>query len=366
MPLINKKGGNLLIPITASLLAIVGVLFIYSASSYNALIDYGDAFYYVKKQAIAVAFGIIVMLAVSLIDYTRLRKWGLPLLIVSGIMLVLVFVPGVSVEKYGAKRWIGVGGFTVQPSEIAKFAYILFCADYISKNKEKVRELKGVLPIIISDIILCVLIILEPNMSVTVCFAVLMIGFVYLSGLKTKYFIMLLAPALVLGVALVLVEPYRLSRLSAFLDPWASPKGEGYQLIQSLYALGSGGLFGVGLGNSRQKLKFLPFSESDFILSVIGEETGFFGVLILFLAVLLLVFMCIDTALKCDDLFGRYFALGVALIYSVQVAVNALVVSGSIPPTGIPLPLISSGSTSIVAYMAAFGAVYGISKGQTR
>ena len=178
--------------------------------------------------------------------------------------------------------------------------------------------------------------------------------------------LLLFAPIVALIPLLIIVEPYRLKRLSAFLDPWASPKGEGYQLIQSLYALGSGGLFGVGIFNSRQKFKFLPFAESDFILSVIGEETGFFGVFLLLASCVFLTFYIIKTAIKCKDFFSYLTCMGIALVFIIQVAVNALVVTGSIPPTGIPFPLISSGNTQIIVFMSAFGCVSAISTGIMR
>jgi cell division protein FtsW len=160
----------------------------------------------------------------------------------------------------------------------------------------------------------------------------------------------------------VLIEPYRLNRLSAFLNPWASPKGEGYQLLQSLYALGSGGWFGVGLFNSRQKYAFLPFSESDFILSIIGEEIGFVGITLFFALLFFIVYRGIKTALKAKDVFGFIMAIGITMIFGIQVVINALVVSGAIPPTGLPLPLVSSGNTSIIIFMAEMGILYNISK----
>ena len=169
--------------------------------------------------------------------------------------------------------------------------------------------------------------------------------------------------ALALGVALIFMEPYRLSRLSAFLNPWSSPKGEGYQLIQSLYALGSGGWFGVGLFNSRQKFAFLPFAESDFILSVIGEETGFIGLLAFFALLGFIVYRGIRIASKTKNIFSYLLAMGITFIFGIQVLVNALVVTGSIPPTGLPLPLVSSGNTSIIIFLAEFGVLYNISKG---
>ncbi len=344
------------------LLAAYGVVCVYSASSYNAQIMYGDSFYFFKKQLVGFILGLAAMIALSFIDYRKLKKWGLPALIVSLVLLVLVFIPGVGKSNYGATRWIGFGSFTVQPSELAKYGFILFTAGYFAKNTAKMRSFRGILPVLGAGVGVCVLIMLEPNMSVTMCVGALMLGMIFLSGTSWKNLAVLALPVLLLVPALIAAEPYRLNRLSAFLDPWASPKEEGYQLIQSLYALGNGEFFGVGLFQSRQKYRFLPFSESDFILSVIGEETGFLGVLLLFALIGFVVYRGFRIAASCKEPFGYMMAVGIILVYAVQSALNALVVSGSIPPTGLPLPLISAGNTSLIVTMAGMGLVYNISR----
>ena len=218
------------------------------------------------------------------------------------------------------------------------------------------------MPVLLYGGLLCGLIIIEPNMSITVCVALLMLAMLLASGMKLKYFLFILIPAIIGAIGLILIEPYRLNRLSAFLNPWASPKGEGYQLLQSLYALGSGGWFGTGIFGSRQKYAFLPFSESDFILSIIGEETGFIGLIAFFTLIGFIVFRGLKIASGAKDLFGYLLATGITLIFGIQVVINALVVSGSIPPTGLPLPLVSSGNTSIIIFMTEFGILYNISK----
>jgi len=232
----------------------------------------------------------------------------------------------------------------------------------VSKNPGNPRTFKGILPILCFGLTLCILIILEPNMSITVCVGLLLLTILFASGMKIKHLILLIVPAILLGVVLILIEPYRLKRLFAFIDPWASPKGEGYQLLQSLYALGSGGWFGVGLFNSRQKYAFLPFSESDFILSVIGEEIGFVGLIFFFSLLFFIIYRGLKTASKARDVFGYVMAIGITMIFGIQVVVNALVVTGSIPPTGLPLPLVSSGNTSIIIFMAEMGILFNISK----
>lgn len=356
------NGGDYSLLIAVVLLTVIGTVFIYSASNYSARATYGDAFYFVKKQAIGIVLGVAAMVFTAFYDYGKLKKFTIPVAVISFVTLGLVFVPGIGVENYGAKRWIGFGGFTVQPSEMAKFSLILFSATYFSAYKEKVTTLKGVLPVLIFGGATCVFVILEPNMSITVCIAALMLTLIFSVGLKIKFLLALFIPALIGGVALILVEPYRLDRLAAFLNPWSNPKGEGYQLLQSLYALGSGGWFGVGLFNSRQKYAFLPFAESDFILSVIGEEIGFIGLLLFFGLLFFIVSRGLKIARRSNDIFGFALAVGITMIFGIQVLINALVVTGSIPPTGLPLPLVSSGNTSIIIFMAEMGILFNVSK----
>ena len=190
----------------------------------------------------------------------------------------------------------------------------------------------------------------------------LMLCILFAGGMRIKHLLLLIVPAFLFGVVLILIEPYRLARLGAFLNPWSNPKGEGYQLLQSLYALGSGGFFGVGLFNSRQKYAFLPFAESDFILSIIGEEIGFFGLILFFSLLFFIVYRGLKIASRSNTIFGYVLAVGITMIFGIQTIVNALVVTGSIPPTGLPLPLVSSGNTSIIIFMAEMGILYSISK----
>lgn len=358
----NSFHGDICIPVTVFALSVFGVIAVYSASNYVAKADYGNEFYFAVKQAVGVITGIVAMTVTANVDYHKYFgkcKWAY----LSGlVLLALCFVPFLSVEVYGAKRWINLGFFTLQPSEIAKFSYVFFVAEYFAVDPSRARSFKGVLVPIISGIILCLLIVIEPNMSITVCVGAVMLSMLFLAGMKIKHFTVILLPLLALIPVLIVVEPYRLRRFTAFLNPWENPKGEGYQLLQSLYGLGSGGLFGVGLFNSRQKFRYLPFSESDFILSVIGEETGFFGTCLLFSAMIFLITRGIKTAKNSKDFYGYLLSSGITVTYAVQVAVNALVVTGSIPPTGLPLPLISSGNTSVTVFFACFGVLYNVSK----
>lgn len=343
-----------------------GCVMIYSASSYIAEVQYGDSLYFVKKQILGVVAGGALMAFFCFFPYEKLAKFRYAAVIVAAVLLALVFVPGVGVTNYGATRWIGFGSFTIQPSEIAKYAYALFAAAYFARNYRKVKTIKGVLPVLGVGALFCVLVILEPNMSITMCIGILMLALVFLSGANLKTFAVVLVPCALAVPVLIIAEPYRLERLSAFLDPWSSPLDEGYQLIQSLYAIGNGGLFGVGLFNSTQKYRFLPFAESDFILSVMSEELGFFGILIFFGACAFIIWRGLRIARRCKEPFGYLLAAGFTLVYGIQVVINALVVSGTIPPTGLPLPLISSGNTSLIITMASMGVLFNISRGQKR
>lgn len=345
--------------------SLFGILMVYSASRYNALVEYGDEFYFVKKQALGFALGLAGMIAAGFFDYKKLLslrwiKWAA--LIVPMILLALVFVPGIGKSNYGATRWIGVGGVTLQPSELAKYGFVIFSSAWIAEHPQKIKYFRGILPVLFAGGGICVLVILEPNMSVTVCIALVMLAMIFLSGTRMRNIVAVGVPLGAAVPAMIIAKPYRMLRLMAFINPWSSPKDEGYQLIQSLYALGNGGLFGVGLFNSRQKYRFLTFAESDFILSVIGEELGFVGILAVFAVACVIIYKGIRIASSCDDLFGYMLSVGITLVYAVQTAVNALVVSGSIPPTGLPLPFISSGNTSLIFSMTAAGLLYGISR----
>ena len=338
---------------TSVLLSLIGMAFIFSASRYSALIDAGDAFFYVKKQGIAFAIGLFLMFAVRIFDVEKLKKAKYPIMVFSLILLALVFVPNVGVESYGAKRWINLGFFTIQPSEYAKFGYAVFCAGICADND--VNDTKTLLKILFFGVFSCILIILEPNMSITVCLGAVMLIMLFVCGLKRKKLLTVIAPAVLAVPALIIAEPYRMKRLLAFLNPWENPKGEGYQLIQSYYALGGGGFFGLGYLNSRQKYLFLPFSESDFVLSVIGEETGFFGVVTLAIIFVVFIYSGIKIAINAKTRFKSYLATGITAIVAVQSVINFAVVSGAIPPTGLPLPFISAGGSSLVAFMTFSG-----------
>ncbi len=344
------------------ILVIFGCIMVYSASFYSAEYHYGNKYFFLIKQIMGVGMGICAMVFFALFDYHLLKKYKWWIYGITMVLLALVFIPGIGVESYGAKRWISILGFSIQPSEIAKFALVIFAASYLSENHEKVKTLKGLLPVLLVAGSLCVMIILEPSMSVTMCVAFVTLFMLIIGGMSKKHTLMFSVPAAGFVPLLIFLEPYRLKRLMAFLDPWASPQGEGFQLIQSLYSLGSGGWFGVGLFNSRQKYLFLPFAESDFILSIIGEEVGYIGTILLMAVFFALVYLLIKVALNAKDRFGAMLASGVAFIIGVQTLLNIAVVTGSIPPTGLPLPFISSGGTSVMVFMAGIGICLNILK----
>ena len=356
-----KNIGDVPLLVCTAGMAAFGCVMVYSASSYVGEVLYDDAFFFVTKQLVGGAIGLLAMVAAAFVPYKKLAALKYPLAALAAVLLALVFVPGIGVTNYGATRWIGLGSLTIQPSEIAKYAFVLFAAAHFAKNYGRARSFKGVAPVLALGVVYCVLIIAEPNMSITMCVGLLMLALVFLSGTNLKTFAVMLVPCVVAVPVLIALEPYRLERLSAFIDPWASPRDEGYQLIQSLYAIGNGGWLGVGLFNSTQKYRFLPFAESDFIMSVMGEELGFIGLIAFFAVCLFMIWRGIAIARRCTQPFGYLLAAGITLVYGIQVAVNALVVSGCIPPTGLPLPLISSGNTSLVITMASMGVLYNIS-----
>ena len=354
------KKRNFALIFLATALSVLGLVMIYSASSYAAEQNFGDAFYYVKKQAIALFVGLTAMFGMSKVDPNVLKKLRYVILCVSFVLLGVIFIPGVGVVSYGARRWIDLGFMTMQPSEVAKFGYAIFAASYLSEKG--LGSFKNVVAVLLPGVAMCVLIMLEPNMSITMCVFSLMLFMLLVGGISIKKLFILLVPALLLIPALIILEPYRLKRLMAFIDPWASPKGEGYQLIQSYYALCRGGLFGVGLFKSRQKYLFLPFAESDFIFSIIGEELGLFGAMATVLLFGALIFFGFLTAAKAKNRFGSLLAAGITSLIAIQTAVNIAVVTGCIPPTGLPLPFVSAGGSSLVSFLSAVGVLLSVNK----
>lgn len=361
-----KKNKYILTLIIVTLaIAIFGCIMVYSASKYSATVQYNNQFFYLKKQIIGVVIGAIGLIITSFINNKFYKKFYWIFYAVGIVFLLLVFVPGLGRTSYGATRWIGVGSFTIQPSEIAKFCLVFFLAGYLADG-DKLSKIKHIIITLSLGAIYCLLIMLEPNMSITMCVAFTLIFMLFIGGLRLKVFGVLAVPAIALVILLILIEPYRLSRIVAFINPWKNPLDEGYQLIQSLYAIGSGGVWGVGLFNSRQAELFLPFSESDFIFSIIAEELGFIGCVVLVLTYIVLIVTIFKVGMRSNNKFSALLCFGIGAIISIQVLLNIAVVSGSIPPTGLPLPFISAGSTSLFVFLSAIGVVINVEKKTTK
>lgn len=341
-------------------LSLFGLLMQYSASGYAALTRYGDEFFYLKKQSIALVAAVACMLFFSRVEPRLFAKLSPVFLVVSIGLLAALFIPGLGVEMYGATRWLDLGIGTVQPSEFAKFALVLFMASVLAEKREIGFGRFALCAFAAASV--CVLIMLEPNMSIAVLVALVAMFMLFVCGVRLKWFAALSVPAVAGAVLLIVAEPYRLKRLLAFLDPWASPLGEGYQLIQSYYALGSGGMFGVGLFNSRQKYLFLPFAESDFVFSVVGEELGFVGCVAVIAAFCALIWYGFRTASHAEDAFSAFAAAGLTSVIAFQTLLNIAVVTGSIPPTGLPMPFLGYGGSSLVTFCSAVGMIDSIAR----
>ena len=333
---------------------------LYSASYYTAEVRYGDAWYFVRRQAIAWVVAVGVLLLASRLNPNWIRKANLPLLGVSVVLMCLVFVPHLGVESYGARRWLSLGPISMQPSELAKFAFVWSAAWWIDKHP--LVKFRYQLPVLAVGGLFCALLLMEPNMSVTMIMVGLLMCMLLIGGAKGKHFLLFGVPVAGAVPALIAMEPYRLQRLLAFVDPWASPKGEGYQLIQSYYALGAGGFFGVGLLNSRQKYMFLPFAESDFIFSVVGEELGFVGALLLMGLLLYAVYLGYRIASRCPHRLHALATYGVTTVIALQSLLNVAVVTGCVPPTGVPLPFVSYGGSSLVCFSLAVGYILSVDR----
>lgn len=360
LSILGKGKADMPLLFVSILLSFLGLVFIYSASCYSAKLQSGDAFHYVKTQAVALAIGLLLCALLSGVKSSTFKKLSPVLYLVGLALLGMVFLPVIGVESYGAKRWLNLGFFTIQPSEYAKFFMVMAIAAYASQRD--MTKFVNLLFVLFLGGATSILIMLEPNMSITMCVVAVVFAMLFASGAKLKHLILLTVPVAMGAVVLILVEPYRMQRLLAFLDPWKSPLDEGYQLIQSYYALSSGGLFGVGLFESRQKYLFLPFAESDFILSVVGEETGIFGIAVIMILFFVFAKRGLKIAKEASDRYSCYLALGITAVTSIQAMLNMAVVCGAIPPTGLPLPFMSAGGSSLVAYLCAVGVLESIAK----
>ena len=358
------EGGDVLFLGGVAAIAALGVLFVYSASCYTAKVQYGDAFYFLKKQLLGFFLGLAAMLLPLPCGRRAVEKGGRSGARCGRSPACGGVHPGAREDELRRHPLAGAGARHAAAFRACKVCLRALFGGAFRFDPSRPRRFSGILPVLGAGAALCVLILLEPNLSVTMVMGALMLGMLFLAGTPIKTLLLILLPILLAVPVLILAEPYRLRRLMAFLDPWSSPQDEGYQLIQSLYALANGDLFGVGLFSSRQKYRFLPFAESDFILSVIAEETGFFGVLCLFLLIGFVVWRGFRIAANARTFYEYLLVSGIMFAFAVQAALNALVVSGCVPPTGLPLPLVSAGNTSLIVTMAGMGVVFGVSRRQ--
>lgn len=345
------------------ILLFIGIVMVYSSSSYFALYqkDVWDSDYYFTKEIIWTVVGILGMVFTMSIDYHIYKKWTPWLVMITIGLLVVVLFIGVDIN--GARRWIRLGPLSFQPSELAKYVVVLYLALLIDKRRGKIREFKeGTIYYLAIAAVFAGLIILEKNLSITAI--VMMVAFIMIlvGGAKLSHLFSLIPVGLLAVLGLIIFEPYRLKRLTSFLDPWADQAGDSYQLIQSLYALGSGGFFGVGLGNSRQKALFMPEPHNDFIFAIIGEELGLIGCVFIIAVFIFIVIKGTSIAVKARDNYGYLLAIGIISVISIQAIINIAVVTGSMPVTGVPMPLISYGGTSLVFNLLAIGILLNISR----
>lgn len=347
---------------TIALLLAVGVVMVYSASSYYAMFNYeGDSMFFLKRVLMFTALGVVAMFIISNIDYHEIKKYtGWLLIGTIPLMLAVFLFP----ETKGAQRWIKLGALSFQPSELAKYVVVLFLALNLSKKGDKVKDFwHGVVPCLIVGGFYAGLILIQKNLSITAVTMMVTFIMLFVAGGKLSHLFGIVAPALFAGAtAFTVLEPYRMRRLMNFTDPWKDPAGDGYQLIQSFYALGAGGLTGLGLGQSRQKTLYMPEPHNDFIFAIIGEELGLIGCIAIIALFIFLIYRGIKIAMKAKDDYGTLLAIGITSVVAIQAIINIAVVTGSMPVTGVPLPFISYGGSSLVINLVAMGILLNISK----
>ena len=341
-----------------------GIIMVFSATSVTAYQKYDDSFYFLKKQVIWVAISLAVMFFLMRIDYHFwFDKTWKPVLYLVFSLLLLGLVLVIGTEINGSKRWIRLPGVALQVSEVAKLGMVMFTAWYLDKSKERVSNfIVGLLPILLVLGLVCGLILLEPDLGTTAVIGATCFIMLFAAGSRVLHLGSLVAMSMPVAVYAMLSEPYRRKRIFAFLDPWQDPQKTGFHIIQSLYALGSGGLFGVGLGRSRQKFFYLPEPGTDFIFSVLGEELGLVGASIIISLYFLLAWRGLMIALRAQDMLGAMLAVGITTMITLQAVVNIGVVTGSLPVTGITLPFISYGGSSLVFMAVGIGILLNVSR----
>ncbi|MBU1727198.1 MAG: putative lipid II flippase FtsW [Candidatus Omnitrophica bacterium] len=345
------------------ILICIGVVMIYSSSSIYAWERYKDSFYFLKRHMSFLFVGLIFMFLVMLFDYRKLRKYARPLLFISLFLLVLVLIPGIGREVSGARRWFRFKILSFQPSELASLAVLIYVADFIARKGEVIKNfLKGFLPPMCVLGVTALLILIEPDLGTTMALGVVVLIMLFVAGTRLSYLLSLILASLPALFVLLFSVPYRRARMLSFINPWADPKGTGFQIIQSQIALGSGGVFGVGLGHSKQKLFFLPAAHTDFIFSIIGEELGLIGTLGVIFLFVLFIRQGIKIIKNAQDKFGYFLALGLVLMITLKAVINIGVSCGVLPTKGLPLPFISYGGTSLMFDLVSVGILINIAR----
>ena len=345
------------------IISVFGLIMIYSSSYIWAEYKFGNPFKYAINQGVFLIIGIILMLIISKINYNFYKEKSNLILLASFILLVLVIIPGIGIVRNGSRSWFGIGSFGIQPSEISKIALVIFVSKYLSKNDKEKRVTKNfVLPILLVIILFFGLIMLEPDFGTGMIIVCSLIGLIFITGTNLSIFVKLGLVGILGIIALIIVAPYRLQRITSFLNPWSDPLGSGFQIIQSLYAIGPGGLLGQGFLNSRQKHFYLPEPQTDFIFSIISEEFGVLGVIIVASLFTIIFYRCIKIAVNTDDLFAKYLVFGLSFMMIFQTLLNLAVVVGIVPVTGVTLPFISYGGSSLLVSFTMIGIILNISR----
>jgi len=358
-----RQGTDHSILLLAVCLTCLGVVMVFSSSSIMAIRDYGDSLFFLKRQGAYAIVGFAAMALMMRIDLNVLRKAAWPVLGVCALLLIAVLIPGVGKKVGGAARWIRVGGLTFQPAEFVKIGLVLFMAHSLARKQDKVKSFRfGFLPYMLILAVLLGLVLAQPDLGSALTLGVVAVTMLLVAGTRLKYLAGIALISLPFLYFMVMNVDYRRRRIMAFLDPWGDPSDTGFQIIQSWIAFGSGGAFGQGLGESKQKLFYLPEAHTDFIFSVIGEELGFIGVIVIAAMFMLLILRGMKTALNAPNEFSCFLAFGVTLLIGLQAFVNMAVVMGMVPTKGLALPFISYGGTSLVTTLTAIGILLNVSR----
>jgi len=342
-------------------LVTIGTVMIYSSSSIMAMERFDDGYHFLKKQVVFVLLGILLMIAVSRLPYYHLRKVAYLGVFLSVILLSLLMVPGFGVKVGGATRWLRIGGLTFQVTELVKVAMVIFLAHFFTKKAERVREFRVFLVPLIVTTVMVGFILLQPDFGTSVVIVVVMMFMFFVAGCRFLYMSGVVAVCIPACIALVVHKSYRLERFLSFINPWDDPTNSGFQIIQSFISFGSGGAFGVGIGNSMQKLFYLPEPHTDFILSVIAEEGGFIMVTAVIVLFTLLIVRGLMVSMKSEELFGTLLAGGLSIVIALEAIINMACVMGLIPTKGLALPFVSYGGTSLIMSMIAIGILLNVS-----